>query len=141
MQLVLAGHDHDYQRSQTIDGVTYVVSGGAAKTRSTSRADFTETAWSTYHFVDLAVWPDRLELRAIDQHGEVFDSVSLTPELRSADALAGPGYRRGLHRLVVLLILLGSVAAACSDSRRSPKRRPRCRATPWPIRPPPRSHR
>ncbi|MFA9565415.1 MAG: metallophosphoesterase [Acidimicrobiales bacterium] len=79
VQLVLAGHDHDYQRSQTIDGVTYMVSGAAAKTRSTSRADFTEAAWSTYHFVDLAVWPDRLELRAVDQQGQVFDSVSLNP--------------------------------------------------------------
>jgi 3',5'-cyclic AMP phosphodiesterase CpdA len=79
VQLVLAGHDHDYQRSQPIDGVTYVVSGGAAKTRPTSRAGFTETAWSTFHFVDLAVWSDRLELRAVDQQGQVFDSASLTP--------------------------------------------------------------
>ncbi len=79
VQLVLAGHDHDYQRSQAIDGTTYVVSGAAAKTRPAGRADFTEVAWSTYHFVDLAVWPDRLSLRAINQQGQVFDAVSLSP--------------------------------------------------------------
>ncbi len=79
VQLVLAGHDHDYQRSEKIGGVTYVVSGGAAKLRQAHRADFTEAAWSTYHFLDVAVWPDRLELRAVDQQGDVFDSVSLEP--------------------------------------------------------------
>lgn len=31
--LVLAGHDHDFQRSGPINGVTYIVSGGAATLR------------------------------------------------------------------------------------------------------------
>lgn len=79
VQLVLAGHDHDYQRSEPLGGVTYVVSGGAAKLRPANRAEFTEVAWSTYHFLDLAVWPDRMEIRAIDQNGDVFDSVTLQP--------------------------------------------------------------
>lgn len=79
VQLVLAGHDHDYQRSRSINGVTYVVSGGAAKLRPANLADFTEVAWSTYHFVDVAIWPDRLELRAVDQSGAVIDSVTLAP--------------------------------------------------------------
>ena len=79
VQLVLAGHDHDYQRSQPIGGVTYVVSGAAAKLRPTDRADFTEVAWSTHHFVDLLIWPDRMEVRAVNQSGKLFDSVSLQP--------------------------------------------------------------
>ncbi|MDP6823663.1 MAG: metallophosphoesterase [Dehalococcoidia bacterium] len=37
IQLVLAGHSHDYQRSQVIDGVTYVVSGAAARKREWER--------------------------------------------------------------------------------------------------------
>ncbi len=78
VQLVLAGHDHDYQRSHPIDGVIYVVSGAAAKTRRTGRADFTAASWSTHHFVDLRAWPDRLELRAINQDGMVFDHATLT---------------------------------------------------------------
>ena len=77
VQLVLTGHDHDYQRSVPIDGVTYVVSGGAATLRPTGRADFTAVSWSDYHFLDIAVWADHLELRAIGQDGLVHDQVEL----------------------------------------------------------------
>jgi 3',5'-cyclic AMP phosphodiesterase CpdA len=77
VDLVLAGHEHDYQRTEQINGVTYVVSGAAALTRRTGRSGFTEAAWSTHHFVDVAVWPDRLQLRAVNQDGEVFDRVTL----------------------------------------------------------------
>lgn len=79
VQLVLAGHDHDYQRSQEINGVTYVVSGGAAKLRPAGRADFTEVAWSTHHFVDIAIWTDRMVLQAIDHDGRQFDEVTIAP--------------------------------------------------------------
>lgn len=79
VQLVLTGHDHDYQRSRAINGVTYVVSGGAALLRETGRADFSVVAESTYHFVDLEVTGDRLDLRAIDQSGREIDSVTLMP--------------------------------------------------------------
>lgn len=76
--LVLAGHDHDYQRSKPIGGVTYVVSGGAATLRPTGDEDFTEVSTSTRHYVDLLAEGDRLTLRAIDQSGMLFDSVALT---------------------------------------------------------------
>jgi len=79
VQLVLCGHDHDYQRSKSINGVTYVISGAAAKHRPANRADFTEVAWSTYHFVDLVLWSDRLVIRAINQSGEMFGTVTLLP--------------------------------------------------------------
>jgi 3',5'-cyclic AMP phosphodiesterase CpdA len=75
--LVLAGHDHDYQRSLPQDGVTYVVSGAAAKLRPTGSQSFTAVSSSTRHFVDLAVYADRLELRAIDQQGRLLDSTTL----------------------------------------------------------------
>lgn len=78
VQLVLSGHEHDYQRTEQINGVTYVVSGGAADVRPTGRADFTAVSWSTYHFLDLAVWPQRIELRAVGQDGLVYDAVTLT---------------------------------------------------------------
>lgn len=79
VQLVLSGHDHDYQRSIAVNGVTYVVSGGASTLRKTGRSDFTAASWSTYHFVDVAVWADRLQVRAFNQQGRVFDSATLTP--------------------------------------------------------------
>lgn len=79
VQLVLSGHDHDYQRSEEINGVTYVVSGGAALLRDTALADFSVVATSTHNFVDLAVFTDRLELRAIDHAGTEIDTVTLSP--------------------------------------------------------------
>jgi 3',5'-cyclic AMP phosphodiesterase CpdA len=78
VQLVLSGHDHDYQRSVSIDGVTYVVSGGGSGTRRTGEDDFTEVAYSWHNFVDIAVTGDRLVLRAVGQDGSVFDEVVLT---------------------------------------------------------------
>lgn len=79
VQLVLAGHDHDYQRSVPIDGVTYVVTGGAARTRRTGADDFTAVSFGWHHITELAVWPDRLVLRAIDPDRRVADEVVLHP--------------------------------------------------------------
>ena len=75
VQLVLSGHDHDYQRSVPIGGVTYVVSGAGAGTRRTGDEAFTATSYSWHHFVDIAITGDRLVLRAIGQDGSVFDEV------------------------------------------------------------------
>lgn len=79
VDLALAGHDHDYQRSEPIDGVTYVVSGGGAKTRPTGEEYFTEYAASTLHYLDLQVSKERLYGQAIDINGEVFDAFHLRP--------------------------------------------------------------
>ena len=84
VDLVLAGHDHDYQRSEQIDGVTYVVSGGAATLRPTGREPFTVTAASSYHFVELAATADQLVVRAVRQNGRVFDEFSLPASDRAA---------------------------------------------------------
>lgn len=75
VQLVLSGHDHDYQRSVPVNGVTYVVSGGAAGTRRTGEASFTAVSFSWHHFVDIAFYADHLELRAVDQDGRVADDA------------------------------------------------------------------
>ena len=71
--LVLAGHDHDYQRSLPLDGVTYVVSGGGAKLRPTGAEDFTAVSASVLHYLDLLVYPHRIVGRAIDQSGKLVD--------------------------------------------------------------------
>jgi predicted MPP superfamily phosphohydrolase len=76
--LVLAGHDHDYQRSRTINGVTYVVSGAGARLRPTGSADFTAVSTSTLHFIDMLVSDDSLMLRAIDQGGALVDRFTIT---------------------------------------------------------------
>lgn len=78
VDLVLSGHDHDYQQIAPQNGVTYVVSGAAAKLRKAASADFTVLAASTYHFVEIAAFDTRLDLRAVDQTGRIIDSFSLT---------------------------------------------------------------
>ena len=73
VQLVLSGHDHDYQRSEAIDGVTYVVTGAAAGTRRTGEDDFTAASFSWHSFVELGVYPDRIVGRAVNQDVRVAD--------------------------------------------------------------------
>ncbi len=85
VQLVLSGHDHDYQRSVPIDGVTYVVSGAGSGTRRTGEDDFTAVAYSWHHFLDIAIAGDQLVLRAVGQDGSVFDEVVLDAVPRTAD--------------------------------------------------------
>lgn len=75
--LVLAGHDHDYQRSKPQNGITYVISGGGSKLRDTGREDFTAVSASILHYLDLLVYDDRLEGRAIDHDGELIDSFTI----------------------------------------------------------------
>lgn len=83
VQVVFSGHEHDYQRSNPIDGVTYIVTGAASRTRRTGVDDFTAVAYSTHHFVDLNVFDDHLLVRAIDQDGEQFDEVVIPAHARS----------------------------------------------------------
>ena len=79
VQLVVSGHDHDYQRSVPINGVTYVVTGGAAGTRRTGEEDFTAVSFSWHHFVELAVLEDRLVIRAVNQDRRVADEAIIRP--------------------------------------------------------------
>ena len=77
VQLVVAGHDHDYQRSNEIDGITYIVSGGGAKVREGGRESFTAMSVATLHYVDLFVYEDRLEGRAIRHDGGIVDTFTV----------------------------------------------------------------
>jgi hypothetical protein len=77
VQLVLSGHDHDYQRSRPLGGVTYVVSGAGAGTRRTGEASFTAVSFAWRHFVEIAVYPDRLVLRAVNEDLRVADEAVL----------------------------------------------------------------
>lgn len=77
--LVLAGHDHDYERTRVIAGVTYVVTGGGGYgVRPVGSSDFTVRSLSIFHFVRVEVNPQRLLLEAIDTDGAVFDSVEIS---------------------------------------------------------------
>ncbi|MDH3539089.1 MAG: metallophosphoesterase [Acidimicrobiia bacterium] len=79
VQLVLSGHEHDYQRTDEINGVTYVVSGAGAGTRRTGNRSYTAYSASTMNFVDVNVFEDRMVLRAVDHELMVFDEFILSP--------------------------------------------------------------
>lgn len=77
VDLVLSGHDHDYQRSKKINGVTYVVTGAGAKLRATGHDEFTAISWSTHNFVDLAIHQDRIDAQAVDHNERAIDTFTL----------------------------------------------------------------
>jgi 3',5'-cyclic AMP phosphodiesterase CpdA len=78
VNLVLAGHDHDYERTKPQNGVTYIVTGGGgAELRDVGRSSFTATSAKKHHFVDLNVFADRIEGRAIDVNGQTFDTFRI----------------------------------------------------------------
>jgi Purple acid Phosphatase, N-terminal domain/Calcineurin-like phosphoesterase len=85
--LVLNGHDHVYERTHEMragapsaeGGVTYVVSGGAgASLYEAGLGAWTAIAEKRHHFVVMRIRPERLELRAYDLDGTMFDELTLT---------------------------------------------------------------
>ncbi|HEY8526252.1 MAG TPA: metallophosphoesterase [Acidimicrobiales bacterium] len=77
VDLVLAGHDHDYERTHPIDGITYVVSGGGCKTTPVGHSDFTAVADSTLQFLHVDIVGDRLVGTSIRPDGSVVDTFTL----------------------------------------------------------------
>jgi len=76
VDLVLAGHDHDYERTHEIDGVTYIVTGGGGiGTRSVGDSEFTALSVQVAHFVHVSVDESEMRVVAIDGMGESFDSI------------------------------------------------------------------
>ena len=77
VDLVLSGHDHHYERTVPIEGVTYVVSGGGSKTTPVRPRRFTAAAASVLEFLHIEIVGNRLVGRGIGPDGDVIDSFSL----------------------------------------------------------------
>jgi hypothetical protein len=73
--LWIDGHDHNYQRSNPIKGVTYLVSGGggAGLYPIQEQADWSAYAKSVHSFATVDVYADRLIVTGIDSAGVVLD--------------------------------------------------------------------
>lgn len=79
VDVFIAGHDHDYERTHPIDGVTYLVTGGGGHSvRPVGARPWTAVSEAVLHFVHLRVTPERMVIRAIDATGRVFDRHELT---------------------------------------------------------------
>jgi len=85
VDVVFAGHDHDYERSTPRDdygpasrGVIYIVSGGGgADVYPVFPQPFSAFAASVHHTVQARIEGCILSLRAIDTSGIVFDQIAL----------------------------------------------------------------
>jgi hypothetical protein len=76
VQLVLSGHDHNYERMLPQSGVAYVVTGGGGiGTKAVGNSTFTAFSEDVIHFVYVEVGVDVLVLHAIDATGREFDSM------------------------------------------------------------------
>lgn len=79
VDLVLNGHDHDYERNSKVNGVLYLVTGGGGKSLydQVNENEYSQVFLSEYHFVGLTIQNDELKLKAIDKRGYAFDEKKL----------------------------------------------------------------
>lgn len=78
VQLYINGHEHHYERSQPIEGVTYlVVGGGGAYLRQVVARPQSAKAVSTFSFAEIEAGPSTLSLVAWDSKGQVIDRAVL----------------------------------------------------------------
>lgn len=84
VQLVLSGHDHNYQRFAARNGVTYVVHGGGAAglypLRGCPRSYPARVRALYQHgFLYVTATDEQLDLYAVDMRGRASDHVRLSP--------------------------------------------------------------
>lgn len=86
--LVFFGHVHTYERSRPLwqgrvdvpRGITYVLTGGGGgrlEQPGPTRTWHSARVRRTHHFCLVDVYPDHLELRAIDSEGRLFDQARI----------------------------------------------------------------
>ena len=78
VDLVFSGHDHDYERTVQIKGVTYVVTGGGGKDLyEAGESEWTAFSRSVHHAVRVRIDGDRLRLEAVEPTDIVVDRLDL----------------------------------------------------------------
>ena len=78
VNMVFNGHDHNYERTVPIGGVTYIVTGGGGKQLySAGRSEWTAFSKSAHHVVLVRIEGDRLSLEAIKPDGILLDRLDL----------------------------------------------------------------
>ncbi len=74
VQLYINGHEHHYERTKSIEGTTYLITGhGGASLRPVGKSPFTEFAISRHGFSLVEVNRKSIVIQGIDLDGKVFD--------------------------------------------------------------------
>lgn len=75
VNLYINGHEHHYERSNPIDGTTYLVTGhgGASLRPVTAKPPISAFAVSRFGFSTVELWADRMVIQGIGTDGTVFD--------------------------------------------------------------------
>lgn len=73
VQLYINGHDHNYERTRSIKGTTYLICGAGAGVRSVGRSAWTEYSASQLSFAAFEVYTDRMVISGINTDSHVFD--------------------------------------------------------------------
>ncbi len=80
VELVLAGHDHDYERTKSMEGTVYIVAASAGATiRRLIPSDFTEVLRTEPHFILFDVERGGMLGRTINLQGDTFDTFTVVP--------------------------------------------------------------
>jgi hypothetical protein len=79
--LVMAGHDHNYQRLH-FNGITYLISGGGSSVLygQTVQIPGSDVFTRQSHFVLLEIDAGVIHISAIDEEGEVLDRATIEPQ-------------------------------------------------------------
>ena len=76
VQLYINGHEHNYERSKPIQGITYlVVGGGGASLRPVLATHQSARAASVFSFAEITSSPVELKLWAWDKNGQPIDQA------------------------------------------------------------------
>ncbi len=79
VDLVLNGHDHAYERFRKTNGVTYIVTGGGGNVTYPIVSELENSVFflEENHFVGLMITDSAITIKAIDEDGFVFDTVTI----------------------------------------------------------------
>lgn len=143
VDLVFQGHDHHYERSKPINGVTYVVTGGAgAPLHGTRPNAWTTVSEASHHYLLVEASATRISVVAKRLDGTQLDAFDLDPRANEgrfdtasplpvshaagcAALFGGRGRSEGNAALGTMVPVMGTLAVA--SIRRRSRRENQCR--------------
>jgi acid phosphatase type 7 len=79
VNIVFSGHDHNYEHTIPIGGVTYVVSGGGGRSLyPAATSEWTAFSKASYHASYVSIDGGRLSLEAVEPDDTVMDRLDLS---------------------------------------------------------------